>query len=399
MEKKGVLLVDDEAMALKYFSRAFGNRFTVYSAASAREALEILDSHRDEIGVIVTDQRMPESSGVELLKIVRTRFPQTVRILTTAYSELDTLVEAINTGAVYSFVTKPWEIENLERTVAGALDLHQTQIQNAELLEAKVQELKARLLVDRAYDVGQISAKIGHYVHNALCPLTFLIDQLLDRTQTGDAYSIEFLQSVRDHIYDVARTLKDLEQASVPPARTECRTLNLEAMFDQALARTEIIRTQKRLRIEKTASTAIPTIKGSPEQIEKLFRFMIAEEIVSLPPDSLVRVQFGAHEADGETLGVKIEVEDFVPVSPQVCPESLLHPFNLRGSNPREFGIFLVSCYFIVRHHGGSLTARIKDDNGLSFSFFLPCEPPETLVPDSMSLKSLRLAARRPSKR
>ncbi len=394
MNKKGVLLVDDEAMALKYFARAFGDRFTIYAAVSPSEALDILAVHGNEIGVIVTDQRMPESSGVELLKTVRRKFPQTVRILTTAYSELDILVEAINTGAVYSFVSKPWELDNLGQTLESALDHHQTQLQDARIFEQKIVELKARLLEDRAYDVGLISAKIGHYIHNALCPLTFLVDDLLDRNLGGASYSVDFLKSVRDHIYDVARTLKDLEQASVPPAQRELRPMNLETMLDQALADTAIIRNQKQLRIETISESPIPNIAGSPDQIAKLFRFMIAEEIVSLPANSTVRIRFSKQEADGETIGVRIDFEDSVPISPQMSPESLLHPFNLRGANPREFGIFLVSCYFIVRHHGGSLTAKVKDDKGLCFSFFLPCEPHEVLGADPLTLRKPRRGAR-----
>jgi CheY-like chemotaxis protein len=378
MEKKGILVVDDEDLALKYFSRAFGNRFTVYSANSAEQALKVLEMHSGEIGVIVTDQRMPESSGIELLKIVRTRFPETVRILTTAYSEMNTLVEAINAGAVYSFVSKPWELNELERTLENALEHHRGKQQDSHLLDQKIHQLKTKILEDRAYDVGLISAKMGHYVHNALCPVIFLMDQLLEKSRDSAGYSTEFVRSVRSHIYDVAKTLKDLEQISIKPSLDDCETLHLDAILDKVIADTEVLRQQKFLKIEKVSGGQLPPIKALPAHIEKIFRFMIAEEIVSLPQDSLVRVRMSPHEADDEVLGVKIEFEDFVPVSPWMCPESLLHPFNLRGSNPREFGIFLVSCYFIVRHHGGSLHASVKDDKGLSFTFFLPCDPQDS---------------------
>jgi hypothetical protein len=113
-------------------------------------------------------------------------------------------------------------------------------------------------------------------------------------------------------------------------------------------------------------------VPGVASQMEKLFRFMIAEEVVSLPSDSLVRIRFSVTEGDGEVLGVNVEFEDDVAVSPKVSAENLLHPFNLRGSNPREFGIFLISCYFIVRHHGGSMSARIKPEGGVTYSFLLP---------------------------
>ncbi len=377
MNRKGILLVDDEPMALKYFSKSFGLRFRIYSAGSAHEALEVLEKHHDRIGVIVTDQRMPESTGVELLKVVRDRYPHTVRILTTAYSEMDTLVAAINTGAVYSFVSKPWKPNELERTLSDALAHHQSELREATLIEQTIDELRLKILEDRAADMGQIAAKIGHYVHNALCPLTILIDLLVDRGHNPAACSVEFLQGIRAQVDEVARTLKDLERISVPARPSDYELLNLNEILDQALSETAAIREQRKLHIEKEVMTSLPRIKGVPSQIRKLFRFMIAEEAVSLPAGSTVTMHLSPHEADGEVLGVNIAFEDSVPVSGTVAPESLLHPFNLRGANPRDFGIFLVSCYFIARHHGGSLNVRHRSEDGLSFSFFLPCDPQE----------------------
>ncbi|MDD5199799.1 MAG: response regulator [Terrimicrobiaceae bacterium] len=375
MGRKGILLVDDETVALKYFSKAFAHRFAVFSAASTEEALQILDVHHDEIGVVVTDQRMPESSGVELLRIVREQYPQTVRILTTAYSELELLVEAINTGAVYSFVSKPWNLGELEQILTSALGHYEKSLQDARLLNEGFDELKAKILEDRTYDVGLIAAKIGHYVHNALCPVTLLIDQLLERNEADEEFSGDFLQSVRDHIYEVSRTLKDLAQISVPPSRSNYKSLDLQEILAGALKRTEVLCKQKGLRIESDVAGNLPAISGVASQIEKLFRFMIAEEVVSLPARSVVRLHIRPHAADGGILGVNLEFEDFVAASDETCTASLLHPFNLRGSNPREFGVFLISSYFIAKHHGGSLNARVKEDKGLSFSFFLPCDP------------------------
>jgi len=375
MGRKGVLLVDDEAMALKYFSRAFAHRFTVFSACSAEEALRVLAAHHEEIGVIVTDQRMPEASGVDLLKVVRKRYPRTVRILTTAYSDLDLLIEAINTGAVYSFVAKPWQLEDLENTLFAALEHYEKEVRDHQLLEQKLDDLRARILENRTYDVALIAAKIGHYVHNALCPVTLLIDQLLNESENRTNLSNEFLRSVNAHIHEIASTLKDLAQISAPLRVEDFVPLDLPHLLEQSIAGTEILRAEKELRIEMEVAPGIPAILGVPAQIEKLLRFMIAEEVVSLPAGSVVRVRLLPHVADGEELGVTMEFEDFEPVASDAVSERLLHPFNLRGANPREFGVFLASSYFIARHHHGSLTARVKPDRGLVFAFFLPCHP------------------------
>ncbi len=374
---KGILVVDDEIKALKYFHGAFSDHFSIFQASSATEALAVLASRESEIGVVVSDHRMPECSGLEFLKTVQRRHPETVRVLTTAYSDIDTLVGAINSGAVHCFVSKPWELGELERILWNSLDQHENQVRSHAWLEKKIDDLRQQILDDRAYDVGITAAKIGHYIHNALCPVTFLLDQLLDHTQNAPGYSPEFLRNVRAHVYDVSRTLKDLEQVSTPAQPAAYEPLDIENLLETALAETELIRHQKQLRFEKVTMNTLPPLIGVADHIKKLFRFMIAEEIVSLPSDSLVRARLSPHEVDNEVLGVKIDFEDFAPISSHISPKSLLHPFNLRGSNPREFGVFLVSCYFIARHHGGSLTARVKEDVGLCFSFFLPRDPRE----------------------
>ncbi len=386
---KGVLVVDDEAIALKYFSRAFEDRFPVHSVGSAAEALRLLETLEGEIGVLVTDQRMPDASGLDLLKRVREEYPMVVRILTTAYTEQSVLVEAINSGAVYSFVSKPWDLGELETVIENAIELHEQQATEAELVATKFDELRTKILEDRVLDVGMVSAKIGHYIHNALCPLTFVIEQLLKNTSGTPDLPLDFVRSTRDHLYDVAQTLKDLEQVSQPAKRDELSWLDLDELATRALVETEVIRNQKKLAIQKLTDPATPRIYASADQMAKLFRFMIAEEIVSLPAESVVHLTIGANVVDGEVLGALIEFDDFVPVAQHTCPESLLHPFNLRGSNPREFGVFLVSCYFIVRHHGGSLTARINEKGGLSLSLFLPIEIDSSSPEDLLLTKSL----------
>ncbi len=375
MTRNGVLLVDDEAKALKYFSRAFSHRFTVFSALSAREALAVLAAHHREIGVIVTDQRMPEANGVELLQTVRRDYPRTVRILTTAYSELDLLIQAINSGAIYSFVSKPWQLDDLERTLAGALEHHETETRNHQLLEQNLDRFQDKIREGRTYDIALIAAKIGHYVHNALCPVTLLIDQLIEEQDRRGDLSGEFLQNVRAHVHEIARTLKDLAQVSVPPDPAEFERIDLPAVLAGAMARTEILRAEKDIRFECDIQAGLPPVAGVPAQIEKLFRFMIAEEVVSLSPGSLVQVRMRAASGTDGPPGLRVEFEDFEPIRPNTFRDRLLHPFELRGENPREFGLFLASSYFIANHHGGSLAVRIKPNESLLFTFHLPAHP------------------------
>ena len=371
MTSKGVLLVDDEATALKYFSRAFAHRFPVFAASSASEALALLTAHHADIGVVVTDQRMPEASGVDLLKTVRQRHPQVVRILTTAYSELDVLIEAINTGAVYSFVTKPWQLDKLERTLVDALEHYEKETRNHRMLERKLEDFRESILAGRTRDLALIAAKMGHYIHNALCPVILVIDQLLE-DQADARLSTAFLHSVQSHVQEISQTLKDLADISMPPLAADFEKIDLSEALDRAMANTEILRTEKDIRVDIHIDPDLPTISGVREQIVRLFRFMIAEEVVSLPRGSRIDIRLRPGRNQQQADGVFIEVEDFDPAPGSMSHSELLQPFSVRGGNPRELGIFLASSYLIADHHYGTLGVEIKKNQSLLFAIFLP---------------------------
>jgi len=138
-----VLIVDDEPNTLTLLKQLFGREIPVHTASSGPDALSILD--HTEIGVIVADQRMPDMSGTELLGQVMQRSPDVVRIMLTAYADIDTLTEAINTGKVFQYVAKPWDNRELAMTVRSAMETYNLRRKNAHLLEQNtrlVEELR-----------------------------------------------------------------------------------------------------------------------------------------------------------------------------------------------------------------------------------------------------------------
>lgn len=133
-----ILIVDDEPANLRILERLFRADYSVVAAASGGEALELLTLH--DIAVIISDQRMPIMTGIDFLKKVAEMRPHTVRIILTGYMDVDALVEAINSGVVYKYVTKPWVNEDLQQIVKRALQHyevkkghHQLEIQNERL--------------------------------------------------------------------------------------------------------------------------------------------------------------------------------------------------------------------------------------------------------------------------
>ncbi|WP_145647953.1 response regulator [Pseudoduganella lurida] len=133
-----ILYVDDEPTALKYFQRALGSQANVLTAESVEEGKRMLDQHADTIAVLVSDQRMPGAYGNELLFYAWDRYPHIVRILTTAYSEIQHTVEAVNQGQIHRYIQKPWDISALRMEMKQAVDLAKLRREHAQLLREKL---------------------------------------------------------------------------------------------------------------------------------------------------------------------------------------------------------------------------------------------------------------------
>ncbi len=147
--KCGILYIDDEEKALKYFRMAFAPKFEVFTASSGREGIEILRKEASKIGIVISDQKMPEMQGAEVLGIVREEYPRIVRILTTAYSDLDSAILAVNKGHIYQYVVKPWEIQDLGMVLQRAADYFQVLSERNELLALKMSTLQRIICGDR----------------------------------------------------------------------------------------------------------------------------------------------------------------------------------------------------------------------------------------------------------
>jgi CheY-like chemotaxis protein len=122
-KKAKMLVVDDEPDNLDLLYRTFRRDFNVLKAESGMRALEILQSE-GEVAVIISDQRMPEMKGTEFLSRTVPEFPDTVRIILTGFTDVEDLVEAINSGQVYKYITKPWDPEELKAVVHRAAETY-----------------------------------------------------------------------------------------------------------------------------------------------------------------------------------------------------------------------------------------------------------------------------------
>ena len=175
MSKYKILFVDDELNVLAALARAFRSAgYEIETASSGQEALEIAQAGPPDL--VVSDHRMPEMTGVELLAEFRQRFPDVVRILLTGYADINAATDAINLGEVYRFISKPWNDEDLKITIRNALQQKQLERQNAELNETvekqnrQLRQLNTDLeakVEERTAEVKKLYADLqGQFVHS-----------------------------------------------------------------------------------------------------------------------------------------------------------------------------------------------------------------------------------------
>ena len=164
-EKLKLLVVDDESDNLDLLYRTFRQTFNVFRAESAAKALELLEQ-QGEMAVIISDQRMPFMKGTELLRRTVDQFPDTVRIVLTGYTDVEDLVDAINTGQVFKYITKPWRPQELQDVVQRAADTYRAIKQRTERLRRALWRESVFNAVTQAIretlDYNQIENAIAH---------------------------------------------------------------------------------------------------------------------------------------------------------------------------------------------------------------------------------------------
>ncbi|NEO86162.1 MAG: response regulator [Spirulina sp. SIO3F2] len=157
-KKPKMLVVDDEPDNLDLLYRTFRRDFRVFKADSGASALEVL-SQEGEVAVIISDQRMPEMKGTEFLSKTVPEFPDTVRIILTGFTDVEDLVDAINSGQVYKYITKPWDPNELKVVVDRAAETYDVLKQRTEEL---IRAHEQAQLLEAIAQVAQTAETVAH---------------------------------------------------------------------------------------------------------------------------------------------------------------------------------------------------------------------------------------------
>jgi two-component system, probable response regulator PhcQ len=392
-KKYAVLYVDDEEKSLKYFVRAFEEQFRILTAANAQDGFKLLEAHKDEIGLLMTDQRMPGEKGVWLLEKARQMRPRIIRILATAYADMDAAIAAVNTGAIYKYVTKPWDPPQLENTLKRGLEFFMVQCERDQLLREKMSVLHNMMIADRIVSLGLLAAGLSHHIRNALVAVKTFLDLApakmaeekmdLNGLRNPDFWK-EYYQNVQNQIGRINNMLKDLWAASEKPAFEFADRVQLRQVVDETVAQLKDGFVSKNIQVENKISESLPLMNVDKLKFYRLFELLLKDELASLPAGSriLVSASLPNHAPPGKE-SMQIQVSDNGPGLPKEALRLLFDPFVVRSDSPMEYGIHLMACYFIVHHHGGRIDARSQEGQGTTFTLRLPINP--NLVPQTQN--------------
>ncbi len=180
--KLRLMVVDDELHNLDLLYRTFRREFQVYKASSGVEALQVLDEV-GEMAIIISDQRMPGMNGTELLSKTVAQYPDTIRIVLTGYTDVEDLVEAINSGKVFKYITKPWDSDQLKMTVQQAAETYQ-------VIKQRTDELRRSLRRESIFNAVNTAIRESLDYHNMLQTIVETLGHIFEAEQ-GILYPVE----------------------------------------------------------------------------------------------------------------------------------------------------------------------------------------------------------------
>lgn len=366
-----VLFVDDDDANLVVCEAACADEFDVVTAGSAEAAMEVM--RRDEVGVIVADQRMPGTSGVELLERVRIDYPDAVRVLITAYSDIQAAINAINRGRVRRYLRKPWEPAELKAELRDALDIY--------AMSRKLSAMEVRLReTERVYALGIVAASIAHEMKNPMMWVTNSLGyaqaelrKLTEGTSNGPvkAQLEEIEASLTDTRTGVDRVV-DIVRGIELPTRSDAGSLK---PVDFA----EVLRLSLRLvsgELMRCASleldvTCAPKVKASATKLGQVVLNLIvnAMQAVSARPRSENVISVRMRSDD---VWAVLEVADNGPGISEQDMDRIFDPF-FTSKVGIGTGLGLAISRRIVEETNGSLRAgRDEHLGGACFTVRLP---------------------------
>lgn len=378
-----VLFVDDEEQTTDIVREYLLDTFDIATAYSAEEAWEIFEKSPDSFAVIVTDQRMPGAQGTELLEKIRASRPRSIRILCTAYADIDAAIDAVNVGAIYKYITKPVETPELEINIKRAMEFYIIQRERDLLMKEKLSALQRLMMTDRLISLGVFAAGLNHHMRNGLTAVKTFLDLAPLKLQSENVdlerlrnpnYWNHFYATAQDSMQKVLDLLKEVQDIPAPPAAPNEDRIDLNEVVQAALQREQAALQARSIRPSFTPAE-VPSISANRLMVDRLFDLLLRDESANAKEGGSLRISLSPDTSAQGWQGVRVLLEDDGPGLTPTNVQCLFDPFFTRSGKPEEYGINLLAAFFLVHHHSGTIQAETSEMGGVRFDILLPIDP------------------------
>lgn len=370
--KYTILYVDDEEVNLRIFKNTFRREYNIITALSAREGILLLE--KEAVDLIISDQRMPEMTGVEFLVYTTVKYPEVNRLLITAYTDFDALRNAINEAKIYQYIQKPWTENSLRAVIENAIEVSELKRENQELnshLKEKNEMLekvnKQLLSLDQLKT--EFLSIINHQIRTPLnglsVPLELLRDHLdLDKNPEVDALFNVLEQSVK-RLEQYALSALRITSLKAKTYKLELNDINLNDLVHKAtrLLKNEIDEHGHLLEYDIIE----PVLKNADDELVLIcIKELISNSIKYSPAKSVISIRTTLQNSQ-----ICIEVAD----NGNGFPEKVLNNQSslfVIGDKPVDtnIGLDLALIKLIMEAHEGSIVFSNNENKGACVKLF-----------------------------
>ncbi len=368
-----VLYVDDLQTNLILFQATFERDYNIILADSAAKALEIMKGQ--EIQVLVTDQRMPDMTGTELLEIVSRDYPEVRRFLLTAFTDFETVVEAVNKGHIHGYINKPLQAEEVRLAIGNSLEMYYLRKKNNEMmieLEKANQELTG-LDGMKSEIIKVISQEIRNPLNRIMGTLHLLKDKMEGQELAG---VINILDTSVSRLEEFSRMTEQISILKSPGHTLDMKELNLKQVIEYGMIEVSEDLKEKGIELDLQNHTPDMTINGESD--------LLVSCLVNILRNAM------NHTGKGETITI-ITTQSDRQVMCEVIDQGKNYSEKLLEDLTRyltaadhklnlNLGIDLALSQMIMEAHGGNIL--FEKANGSRASVKMLFNGPEQIVPE-----------------
>ena len=368
-KNRHILYVDDEPSNLVVFEAAFSDDFQIHTAETAQKALDIIE--QTPIPVVIADQRMPEMTGIEMFRILRSRYPQIQRIVLSGFTSPDALVDAINEGQVFHFVHKPWEYAELLNVIHRSLDAHDMLVENSTLKEQLAFSERLALL-------GQSAARITHEIGNQLNLLPLV--EAIEDNYGHDPLMVELGEMARlthQNLLDLVGEIRDFVHAEQSGITLKPISIN-EAINDlMGFCKFNPTISSEAL---STVVQGDAKIRGNTLKLQQILINLLrnASDAIADQPDGRITLTSRIEENEKRVI---IEVADNgIGIDPNLIAKIWDPFFSTKQKKGTGLGLDVVRS--IVKSFDGEIHCTSEPEVGTSFTLTFPIIQPSGIEPE-----------------